>query len=318
MSQNVNSTSIALQKKLMESLNKNVKEVEEYKQWLKAQFPVYDTAPEDMFEKPLKYEKQVYYPASAEEIEKTATNALKPDYDIGREKITNDILSKISDIEKKKTQTSEDKYYALNALAQKYADLNQKKEAEMIDRGLGRSSIKEQSKKDLQKEENENKEKTVSDYETKDKKLSDDITSQEEKMDQKLKEFERKYEVNLAGKIDSLTKAEQKKVDAVSKANEGLTEKELKEQAIYDKNVQDEYAARRKAEKKAQEEYDRKSSTAEQNGYLTRYLLAKKMYGAMKTDVALELIDSNTELEKLLGKRYLEMLRRSVVINNVD
>ena len=304
-----NKTTNALYKKLMDELRNKAKEVETYKAENVYVQPEYEFTPEQMFEKPQKYERQVYYPKSSEEINQTVKDSLSADYDAGKESITANALSDIAAIEKKRQQAAEDKYYALNSLDKKYDELMRKKQAKMIDNGLSRSSIKEQLAGDIKAESDNKKSAADLKYELKDALLADDIKEQEETLKRKLDEFERKYQTNYAKQVEALTQSEKKKANAATKANEGLTEKEMKETAQYVANVEGERQRRKQAEADALKKYERELNNFEQNNMLERYNTAKDILLSMQPETADKILSENTELQNLLGERYCKQLR---------
>lgn len=232
-----------------------------------------------------------------EELYQKAVQSLKDVRDNKIAALNSTADKKVTNVNGKIEDTSDNLNKAMNSLNKKYAILKDENLDSMVKKGLSRSSIAKLTNEKLDNDLTENVQDEVRSAEIKLARLNTELEQNEADRQLALENYEISYAASLSSKIASLTSernALQSKLDA------GTTD--------WDKYLETELS-RIQAEDTSYEKENGDFKDEKKENYLDRYDAAYEYYSSMSKDKALSYIKKNKdELTDLLGIYYDKLI----------
>ena len=289
-------------------LNEQLKQIDEEYKAEHSNEDLYEDI-EDLLPEKIEFEYREY----TGDDEKTIKDKTEKKYDelLGSDtqSVSADYDGKIGQIEAEKDNAANESKLESEEVEREYAELEKQMRNSLVEKGLLRSSIGDSQSARAEQTKNEELGAIGANLENKLASYDADIEKLNSQKEAALNELNINYAQKLQKEIDTLLADRQKQIDEINKYNDNLKVKEA--QYLEDRQlaIEKQIAQRAKDQleiEKLEQQIGYAGEKAE--NYESRYQLAYDYYKDIPKDIALKLVEDNTDLQKYLGYYYTRLV----------
>lgn len=246
-------------------------------------------------------------------IKQKAEANLKNYKELEHAKINQDALNKIADVSNKENKVTENYTNKEKESVDNFEALKESKEQKLAHQGLGRSTIKDNSLKNVEEEKNNTLQTLREQVQTELGNLQAKKAELEKERDLSLENFDIQYAIKLQEKIDSLTKDVEDYNDKVIKYNNSLQAQEEQRALNYEKQA----LQKVKDNEKRNQELVRFLNKYGYGNYASfvqeeKVQMVKDYLNSLSKQDALQALLEDDEFKDLIGETYFNKLLQDV------